>query len=298
MRRDPTSIGSIVYHSQTCFGLVDADGEYHYVRYRLQPLSFLPDGTPTPDDMLHPWFQNPLPTETRNRNYLKDAARERLARRHDRVHVADPGRDASRPVRTRRGPPPSTCGTTRCTRGTTWRTSCSTRRSTTTEAMLTVFELTNHPPCLPVATWQVHRRPALVERSAHRRPLGDAGTPAQLSASGASPPSSATVAATPTGSRCHPCPIHPDRSAHFSSRGRRRPNRRAAVVPARPSILRRYSADRAGHRERSADGVRAVPRLRCRNHPVPGGETRGERRAVRPPGWPSRRHGRRAPRAR
>ena len=79
MRRDPTSIGSIVYHSQTCFGLVDLDANDYYVRYRLWPLSYEPDGTPTPDDLTHPWFQNPLPDEIRNRNYLKDEARERLA---------------------------------------------------------------------------------------------------------------------------------------------------------------------------------------------------------------------------
>ncbi|MGH9215824.1 MAG: hypothetical protein ACRDZS_06180, partial [Acidimicrobiales bacterium] len=79
MRRDPTSIGSIVYHSQTCFGLVDLDANHYYVRYRLWPLSYEPDGTPTPDDLTHPWLQNPLPDETRNRNYLKDEARARLA---------------------------------------------------------------------------------------------------------------------------------------------------------------------------------------------------------------------------
>ena len=79
MRRDPTSVGSIVYHSQTCFGLIDLDDNTYYVRYRLWPLSFEPDGTPTPDDLTHPWFQNPLLDETRNRNYLKDEARARLA---------------------------------------------------------------------------------------------------------------------------------------------------------------------------------------------------------------------------
>ncbi len=149
MRRDPTSIGSIVYHSQTCFGLIDLDGNYHYVRYRLWPLSYDPDGLPTPDDLPHPWFQNPLPDETRNRNYLKDEARERLA--GGTIEFVLQLQARRKPP----GPDPEWV-----TAQYVWDDSVHPWHDVAhivldealdyTESMLTAFDLANHPDCLPV----------------------------------------------------------------------------------------------------------------------------------------------------
>jgi len=149
MRRDPTSVGSIVYNSQTCFGLIDVDDTYHYVRYRLVPLSFAPDGTPDADDLEHPWFQNPLPDETRDRNYLKDAVVEQL--RDARIEFMLQIQPRRRPP----GPDPQ------------WVTAQYVWDETAhpwhdvarieldealdyEESMRTAFQLTNHTPCLPV----------------------------------------------------------------------------------------------------------------------------------------------------
>ena len=79
LKRDPESVGSLEYNSKTCLGLIDnSTGDYYYVRYRLHPLSYEPDGDASETDREHPWFQNPLPDEPRNRNYIKDQMCERL----------------------------------------------------------------------------------------------------------------------------------------------------------------------------------------------------------------------------
>ncbi len=149
MRRDPTSIGSIVYNSQTCFGLIDSDDVFHYVRYRLWPLSFEPDGTPTPDDLLHPWFQNPLPDETRDRNYLKDAAIERL--RGGTIEFMLQIQPRRKPP----GPDPEWV-TAQYVWDDTVHPWCDVAHIVLDEAlpyeesMLTAFDIGNHPACLPV----------------------------------------------------------------------------------------------------------------------------------------------------
>jgi arachidonate 5-lipoxygenase len=78
VRRDPDTPHRLVYWTQTTSGFIGLDQVFRYVRYRLVPVPF--DGTETgmPDDWdrHHAWLQNPLPDETRGRNYLKDAVRE------------------------------------------------------------------------------------------------------------------------------------------------------------------------------------------------------------------------------
>jgi arachidonate 5-lipoxygenase len=80
VRRDPESFANLVYQSQACFGFVGVDGVFRYVRYQLRPYDYdgHEDGRPSAEDLSHPWLQNPLPTETRNRNYLKDEMTARL----------------------------------------------------------------------------------------------------------------------------------------------------------------------------------------------------------------------------
>ena len=53
------------------------------------------------------------------------------------------------------------------------------------ESMLTAFDLGNHPPCLPVPLGRSHRRPALVERPAARRPTGRCGPACSATGCGA-----------------------------------------------------------------------------------------------------------------
>lgn len=88
VRRNPESFSGMVYNSQACFGFVGIDGIYRYVRYRLQPVDFDGNemGTPGADDLSHPWLQNPLEHETRNRNYLKDQMTHRLNGEHRPVN--------------------------------------------------------------------------------------------------------------------------------------------------------------------------------------------------------------------
>ena len=80
-RRDPDSFADLSYHSQTCFGYVDLEGRYYYVRYRLIGEHW--DGTDSGalDEWWadHNWLQNPYPDEQRSRNYLKDELIERLS---------------------------------------------------------------------------------------------------------------------------------------------------------------------------------------------------------------------------
>jgi hypothetical protein len=79
-RRDPDSFADLSYHSQTCFGFVDLEGRYYYARYRLIGVDW--DGTDSGElDQWwkdHNWLQNPLPDEQRSRNYLKDEMALRL----------------------------------------------------------------------------------------------------------------------------------------------------------------------------------------------------------------------------
>ncbi len=79
VRRNPTSPNKMIYNSKTTFGFTSTDDERFYVRYRLRPVP-TPDpesGLPGKDD--HAWLQNPLPDESRDRNYLKKATVEALA---------------------------------------------------------------------------------------------------------------------------------------------------------------------------------------------------------------------------
>jgi arachidonate 5-lipoxygenase len=90
VRRNPESFSGMLYNSQACFGFVGLDGIYRYARYRIQPLNYDGHemGKPSDEDLAHPWLQNPLPTETRNRNYLKDELLTRLNVDHRPVTYA------------------------------------------------------------------------------------------------------------------------------------------------------------------------------------------------------------------
>jgi arachidonate 5-lipoxygenase len=80
VRRDPVSLHKLVYQTQTSFGFIGRDGVFRYCRYRLVPVPFdgVETGLPDEFDRNHAWLQNPLPDETHNRNYLKDATRQAL----------------------------------------------------------------------------------------------------------------------------------------------------------------------------------------------------------------------------
>jgi hypothetical protein len=153
VRRNPESFSGMVYNSKACFGFIGVDGVYHYVRYRLQPVDFDGHemGQPSEEDRSHPWLQNPLPNETRNRNYLKNEMATRLNVEHrpvsyvlrvqlrrrlsdgdpDWVSSAFPWDETSHPF-------------------------CDVAIVTLTEALdedeakLTWFNIANHPPSLPV----------------------------------------------------------------------------------------------------------------------------------------------------
>ncbi len=153
VRRNPETFTKMVYNTKTCLGFVGDDRRYRYVRYRLRPADF--DGTETglPDeqDRAHPWLQNPLPTETRNRNYRKDELTRRLDREGRPAEYLLQIQLRERPD----GPDPE------------WVTSeypwdetahpwhdlarvTVTEALDYTEAMLTWFDMANHPPTLPV----------------------------------------------------------------------------------------------------------------------------------------------------
>ena len=80
VRRNPESVGGMVYHTKTTTGFVGTDKVLRYVRYRLLPDPFDGRETGLPDefDRTHAWLQNPRRDETRGRNYLKDATRAHL----------------------------------------------------------------------------------------------------------------------------------------------------------------------------------------------------------------------------
>lgn len=149
LKRVPTSVGSLEYNSKTCLGLVDDENRMWYVRYRLVPLSYEPDGTPTAEDLAHPWFQNPLPDETRSRNYIKDELRDRLATEPIEFMLR------MQPRRRPPGPDPEWV-----TAQYEWDEDAHPWLDVATvtidealdhdEAQWTWFEMSNHPPCLPV----------------------------------------------------------------------------------------------------------------------------------------------------
>ena len=153
VRRDPESFAEMVYNSQVCFGFVGADGVYRYARYRLRPADFggVESGEPDEQDRSHPWLQNPLPDETRNRNYLKDEMTTRLNVEHRPVAFVLQIQLRERP----RGAQPE------------WVSSAFPWDETVTpfldvaevtitealdhdEAQLTWFDLSNHAPSLPI----------------------------------------------------------------------------------------------------------------------------------------------------
>lgn len=81
VRRNPVSPHQLVYQTQTTSGFVGRDGVLRYARYRLvpQPFDGVESGLPDDWDRHHAWLQNPLPHETRSRNYLKDSTRQQVA---------------------------------------------------------------------------------------------------------------------------------------------------------------------------------------------------------------------------
>lgn len=104
VRRNPESFARLSYHTKTCFGFESTNGKSYYARYRLIPATDWEtwrddSGLPSDDERAHSWFQNPLPHETRDRNYLKNEYRERLAkgpvpyRLQVQVRRRPPGRD-------------------------------------------------------------------------------------------------------------------------------------------------------------------------------------------------------------
>jgi arachidonate 5-lipoxygenase len=90
VRRNPESFSGLVFNSQACFGFIGTDGIYRYVRYQLRADDFdgRETGIPDDEDLSHPWLQNPLPDETRTRNYLKDEMAHRLNVEKRPVHYA------------------------------------------------------------------------------------------------------------------------------------------------------------------------------------------------------------------
>ncbi len=151
-RRDPESFAHISYNSQTCFGFVDVGGTYFYARYRLIPV----DWNGTDSGMLAPWWrehnwlQNPFPNEERTRNYLKDELIHRLE--------GDGTVEFRFQIQVRRRPPgPDPLWTTAKYEWDDTESPWHDLAHVTideamdyTEAMLTWFDLSNHPATLPV----------------------------------------------------------------------------------------------------------------------------------------------------
>ena len=81
VRRNPSSFAEVSYNTKTCYGFIARDTTRYYARYRLIPEHWDGEdsGMPSPFEREHSWLQNPLPDETRTRNYLKDELRHRLA---------------------------------------------------------------------------------------------------------------------------------------------------------------------------------------------------------------------------
>ena len=130
-----------------------------------------------------PWFQNPLPDETRNRNYLKDEARARLS--GGTIEFTLQLQARRRPP----GPDPE------------WVTAQYLWDDTVhpwhdvahivldealdyAESMLTGFDLGHHPDCLPLPQGALDRRSALADGPAPCRSMDHAGAAAQLPAAG------------------------------------------------------------------------------------------------------------------
>jgi hypothetical protein len=157
-RRTPTSFNALSYHSQTCFGFVDQQGQYSYVRYRLVGAERGdPDLDPDHESgaladwwKQHNWLQNPYPDEQRSRNYLKDELKGRLDRgeaQHYKLQIQvrpkPPGPDRDW-VSAKYEWDPSV---------TPWLDLADvtlTEALDYEESMLTWFDLGNHPDCLPV----------------------------------------------------------------------------------------------------------------------------------------------------
>lgn len=153
VRRDPETFARMVYNTKTCLGFIGDDHIYRYARYRLQPNDFDGHETGMPDaqDRATPWLQNPYPDETRDRNYLKDEIIHRLDVEEKPVEYVLQIQLRRRPE----GPEPD------------WVTSeypwdeeahpfqdlaevTLTEALDYDEAMLTWFDMANHPPSLPV----------------------------------------------------------------------------------------------------------------------------------------------------
>lgn len=153
VRRDPESFALMVYRSQTSQGFIGTDQIFRYARYRLIPADYdgVESGLPGEVDLSHPWLQNPLPEEPRSRNYLKDEIIHRLNDLHEpvlyrlqiQIREKPPGPDpewvtAAFPWDEETNPWHELAAVT-LEEALDYRT-----------AMLTYFDLANHPPSLPV----------------------------------------------------------------------------------------------------------------------------------------------------
>jgi len=88
VRRAPESFAKVYYYSKTVFGFEGRDGKTHYAKYRLIPDDRGPEsGIPSAKELETPWIQDPLPGETRSRNYLKEEFKERVEREGVRYHL-------------------------------------------------------------------------------------------------------------------------------------------------------------------------------------------------------------------
>lgn len=155
VRRNPAVSDELVYHSQTTSGFIGHDQQLHYVRYRLRPQPFQPPESGLPDDWerLHAWLQNPLPHETRNRNYLKQAIAARLA---------PPGRPLvfQLQMQLRRPPPVERPQPEWVAASVAWDEGLFPWQDVATltldemlshrESVLTWFDIGHHPACLPI----------------------------------------------------------------------------------------------------------------------------------------------------
>lgn len=155
VRRNPETFARMVYNTKTCLGFVGDDGIYRYVRYRLRPEPFdgHETGLPAPEDRATPWLQNPFPDETRSRNYLKDEIIHRL-------DVEQRPVEYMLQVQLRRRPDPGDPEPDWVTSEYPWDEEAHpfhdlahvtlTEALDYDEAMLTWFDMANHPPNLPV----------------------------------------------------------------------------------------------------------------------------------------------------
>jgi len=152
-RRNPDSFAEMSFNSQTCYEFIDTAGVRYYCRYRLIPAAGISEHETGALDQWwrdNNWLQNPYPDEQRNRNYLKDEYRQRLE--------GEGTADYMFQIQLRQPPPGREPRWTTAEYEwyedvTEWRDLATVTIDEAldyTEAMLTWFDLSNHPDSLPI----------------------------------------------------------------------------------------------------------------------------------------------------